>query len=143
MLQERVSISAEFDLPLAALALVVEDGWHEDDIRRAFDGPRAADLVALPADDEFLVALPNTRIADSRVVEERLRKAVPRATVGVAPYRQCETRSKVWSPVPKRPLPGDAENTEATRAQPSGQPDGSFTRRPDPRGFRGFWVLNG
>ena len=104
----------EFDLPLAALALVVEGGWHEDNIRRALDGPRVADLVALPADDEFLVALPNTRIADSRVVEERLRKAVPRATVGVAPYGQCETRPKVWSPLPKKPFPGGAENTEAT-----------------------------
>jgi hypothetical protein len=90
-LREEVSISAEFDLPLAALALIVEGGWQEDDVRRALDTLRAADLVALPAGGEFLVALPNTRPADSRVVEERLRGTVPRATVGVASYRQGDT----------------------------------------------------
>jgi hypothetical protein len=77
-----VSISAEFDLPLAALALVVKAGWQEEEIRRVLDGLRAAELVALPAAAEPLVALPNSRIADARVVEERLRKAVPKATVG-------------------------------------------------------------
>ena len=32
----------------------------------------------------MLVALPNTRAQDARVVEERLRKAVPEAAFGVA-----------------------------------------------------------
>jgi hypothetical protein len=36
-LREEVSIAAEFDLPLAALALVVEGGWQEDDVRLALD----------------------------------------------------------------------------------------------------------
>lgn len=68
-LLEEVSASAEFDLPLAALALVVEGRWQEEDIRRALD--------ALPTAEELLVALPDTMTADARVVEERLREALP------------------------------------------------------------------
>jgi PleD family two-component response regulator len=49
------------------------------------------DLVAQPAAEELLVALPNTGFADARVVEERLREAIPKATAGVARYRQDDT----------------------------------------------------
>jgi hypothetical protein len=69
------SPSLGFDLPLAALTLVVEGGWQEEDVHRAFDAQRAADLVALP----------NIRTADARVAEERLREAIPKANAGVAP----------------------------------------------------------
>lgn len=34
-LREEGSVSAEFDLPLTALALLVEGGWQEEDVRRA------------------------------------------------------------------------------------------------------------
>jgi hypothetical protein len=90
-LREKVSVSAEFDLPLAALALVVEDGWQEEDVRRALDTLRAVDLVAQPAAEELLVALPNTMLADARVVEQRLREAIPKATVRVALFRRGDT----------------------------------------------------
>ena len=106
-----VSISAEFDLPLAALALVVEAGWQEEDIRRVLDGLRAAELVALPA-AEPLVVLPNSRIADARVVEERLRKAVPKTTVGVAPCRRGDAAEDLLERA-KKPSTGGTENTEA------------------------------
>lgn len=85
-LREEVSVSAEFDLPLTLLALVLEGGWREEDVRSALDALRAADLVAQPSVTEVLVALPNTKTADARVVEERLRRVVPRAGVGVTPY---------------------------------------------------------
>lgn len=85
-LREEVSVSTEFDLPLTVLALVMEGGWREEDVRRALDALRTADLVAQPDAGEILIALPNTKIADARVVEERLRNAVPNAAVGVAPY---------------------------------------------------------
>ncbi|HZC19337.1 MAG TPA: hypothetical protein VE225_06480 [Rubrobacteraceae bacterium] len=85
-LREEVSVSAEFDLPLSLLALVVEGGWREEDVRLALDALRTADLVAQPDPTEVLVALPNTKTANARVVEERLRRVVPRARVGVAPY---------------------------------------------------------
>jgi hypothetical protein len=107
-----VSISAEFDLPLAALVLVVEAGWQEEDIRRVLDGLRAAELVALPAAAEPLVALPNSRIADARVVEERLRKAVPKTTVGVAPCRRGDAAEDLLERA-KKPATGGTVNTEA------------------------------
>ena len=106
-----VSISAEFDLPLAALALVVAAGWQEEDSRRVLDRLRAAELVALPA-AESLVALPNSRIADARVVEERLRKAVPKATVGVASCRRGDAAEDLLERA-KKPAAGGTENTEA------------------------------
>jgi hypothetical protein len=106
-----VYISAEVDLPLAALVLVVEAGWQEEDIRRVLDGLRAAELVALPA-AEPLVALPNSRIADARVVEERLRKAVPKATVGVAPCRRRDAAEDLLERA-KKPSTGGTVNTEA------------------------------
>jgi hypothetical protein len=89
-LREEVSISTEFDLPLTVLALVIEDGWREENTRQALDALRSADLVAQPDPGELLVALPNTKTTDTRVVEERLRQVVPKATIGVAPRRQDE-----------------------------------------------------
>jgi hypothetical protein len=87
-LREEISVSAEFDLPLTVLDVNVEGGWKEEDVRRALDTLRVADLVAHPDPEELLVALPNTVTAAAQVVEERLRKAVPVATFGIAPYRQ-------------------------------------------------------
>jgi hypothetical protein len=106
-----VYISAEVDLPLAALVLVVEAGWQEEDIRRVLDRLRAAELVALPA-AEPLVAQPNSRIADARVVEERLRKAVPKTTVGVAPCRRGDAAEDLLERA-KKPATGGTVNTEA------------------------------
>jgi ketosteroid isomerase-like protein len=114
-LREEVSVSAEFDLPLAALALIVEGGWQEEDIRRALDALRAADLVALlPASDNLLIALPNTKTADARVVEERLREAVPKTTVGVALYRRGDTAEDLLERAQQAASQGGAENIEAT-----------------------------
>jgi PleD family two-component response regulator len=72
------------------LALVIEDGWREENTRQALDALRSADLVAQPDPGELLIALPNTKTTDTRVVEERLRQVVPKATIGVAPRRQDE-----------------------------------------------------
>lgn len=113
-LREEVSISAEFDLPLAALALVVEGGWQEEDVRRALDALRAADLVAQPATEELLVALPNTRTADARVVEERLREAAPKVTVGVASYRRGDMAEDLLERVREAVSRQVEENPEAT-----------------------------
>jgi len=87
-LQEEISISTEFDLPLTVLALVIKDGWQDEDTRRALAALGTADLVAQPDPGELLIALPNTITADARVVEEGLRETLPKATVGVAPYRR-------------------------------------------------------
>ena len=87
-LREEISISSEYDLPLTVLALVIEDGWQDEDTRRALSALRTADLVAQPDPGELLIALPNTITTDARVVEERLRETLPKATFGVAPYRR-------------------------------------------------------
>ncbi|CAN5152067.1 hypothetical protein BH24ACT19_BH24ACT19_21520 [soil metagenome] len=113
-LREEVSVSADFDLPLAALALVIEGGWQEEDIRQALDALRAVDLVAQPAAAELLVALPNTRIADAQVVEERLREAVPEAAVGVASYRRGDTAEDLLERTQEAVSRRGAENPEAT-----------------------------
>jgi hypothetical protein len=128
-LWEEVSISAEFDLPLAALALVVEDGWREEYLRLALDALCTADLVALPAADELLVVLPNTTSADARVVKERLRGTIPRATVGVAAYRRGDTAEDLLERAREAVLRGGAGNTEATRGQLSRPPTGLAGRR--------------
>ncbi len=113
-LREEVSVSAEFDLPLATLALVIEGGWQEEDICRALDALRAADLVALPVAAELLVALPNTRTADARVVEERLREAVPKAAVGIASYRRGDTAEDLLERAKEAVSRRVSENPEAT-----------------------------
>jgi PleD family two-component response regulator len=74
---------------------------------------RSADLVAQPDSGELLVALPNTKTTDARVVEERLRQAVSKAAIGTASRRQDEmvegllkrARSLAWRVV---------ENPEST-----------------------------
>jgi hypothetical protein len=68
------------------------------------DALRAADLVALPDSDKLLIAPTNTKTADARLVEERLRVAVPNATAGVAPYRWGDTADDLLS-VPNKPPP--------------------------------------
>lgn len=89
-LWEEMEISSEFALPLTVLALVIEGGWQEEDTRRALDALRTADLVAQPDPRELLIALPNSETADAQVVQERLRRTVPKAAIGVAPCKQGE-----------------------------------------------------
>ena len=90
-LREEISVSSEFVLPISVLALRVEGAWSDEGTRRALDALRTADLVCQPELDEILIALPNTETEDARVVEKRLRAAVPEATVGVAPFALGDT----------------------------------------------------
>ena len=84
ILSDELSVSAEFDLPLSALALRAKESFEPEDVRRALEALRVADLICQPDPAEMLVVLPNTKTQDARVVEERLRKAVPEAAFGVA-----------------------------------------------------------
>lgn len=90
-LREEISVSSEFVLPISVLVLRIEGGWSDGATRRALDALRTADLVCQPETDEVLIALPNTATDDARVVEERLREAVPEAAVGVAPFASGDT----------------------------------------------------
>lgn len=84
ILRDELSVSAEFDLPLSALALRAEESFEPEAVRRALEALRVADLICQPDPAEMLVVLPNTEAQDARVVEARLRKAVPEAAFGVA-----------------------------------------------------------
>lgn len=79
-------MSAEFGLPLSVLALRPRSSqatFGPEDIRLALEALRVADLICQPRPAELLVALPNTKTDDARVVEERLRSAIPAAVFGV------------------------------------------------------------
>lgn len=90
-LREEISVSSEFVLPISVLSLRIADGWNDEATRRSLDALRVADLVCQPVPEEVLVALPNTATEDARVVEERLREAVPEAAVGVALFASGDT----------------------------------------------------
>jgi len=83
-LREELSVSADFDLPLSALALRAGESFGPEAVQRALEALRVADLICQPDPAEMLVVLPNTKAQDARVVEERLRKALPEAAFGVA-----------------------------------------------------------
>ena len=96
-LREEISVSVEFDLPLAlVLALNVSgkrrmgtEGRARGARRYARCVMRVADLVAQSGPEELLVSLPNTTVVDTRGgVEEGLREVVPEAISGVATYRE-------------------------------------------------------
>ena len=69
----------------------VEEGFEPETVRRALEALRVADLICQPDPAELLVALPNTKAADARVVEDRLRKAAPEAAFGVAVRARGDT----------------------------------------------------
>lgn len=85
-LREELSVSADFDLPLSVLALrprAPQGEFAPEVVRSALDALRVADLICQPGPAELLVALPNTETEDARVVEDRLRKALPEAAFGI------------------------------------------------------------
>ena len=100
------------------------------------DALRAADLVALPASDKLLIAPTNTKTADARLVEERLRVAVPNVTAGVAPYRRGDTADDLLG-VPNKPPPRGARRTPKLPEKPDRQSRGTVKVRRLP-GLSGF-----
>jgi hypothetical protein len=88
-LGEEISVSTEFDLPLSVLVAVLD--WTPESTRRALDALRTADLITQTADDELAIALPNTVSENARVVENRLRAAIPEASVGITAHRTGDT----------------------------------------------------
>lgn len=85
-LQEEISVTTDFDLPLSILVALIDGGWSEESTRSALDVLRVADLITATAPDEISIALPNTSTEDAQVVERRLRAAVPNARVGVTQH---------------------------------------------------------
>jgi hypothetical protein len=92
--------------------LELKGGWEEQDVRSTLDVLRTADLIAQPEASEILVALPNTITAAAMLVDERLRRTVPRAAFGVASYEQGDTAEELLNRV--RIATQQAENPEAS-----------------------------
>jgi hypothetical protein len=88
-LGEEISVSTEFDLPLSVLVAVLD--WTPESTRRALDALRTADLITQTADDELAIALPNTVSENARVVENRLRAAIPEASIGITAHKTGDT----------------------------------------------------
>ena len=85
-LEEEMSLSAEFGLPLTLLVVRVEGGFDPEKTRRLLDVLRTAELVALPTPSELVVVLQNTDPNGARAVERRVRKILPDADVGLATH---------------------------------------------------------
>ena len=83
-LEEELSLSAEFDLPLTLLVVRAKTGLDPETTRRLLDALRTAELVALPSPSELAVALQNTDLNGARALERRVRKILPAADVGLA-----------------------------------------------------------
>lgn len=90
-LQEEISVTTDFDLPLSALVALVDGGWGEDSIQRVLGALRVADLTAAAAPEELAIVLPNTTAEDARVVERRLREAVPEAKIGITSHQMGDS----------------------------------------------------
>ncbi len=91
VLEEEISVSTEFDLPLSVLVALAENGWTPEATRRALDALRTADLVTQPEPAQIAIALPNTVARDAKALERRLREAVPEAKVGITAHRMGDT----------------------------------------------------
>ncbi len=83
-LEEEMTLSAEFDLPLTLLVVRTGDGLDSETTLRLFDVFRTAEFVTRPNPSELAVILPNTDPDGARAVERRVRKVLPDAVVGLA-----------------------------------------------------------
>ncbi len=83
-LEEEMSLSAEFDLPLTLLVVRVATGLDPETTRRLLGVFRTAEFVTRPTSSELAVILPNTGPDGARAVERRVREVLPDADVGLA-----------------------------------------------------------
>jgi hypothetical protein len=83
-LEEEMSMSAEFDLPLTLLVVRAEGELNPETTRRLLRVLRIADLVTLPSPSELAVALQNTGPNGARAVERRVLEILPDADFGLA-----------------------------------------------------------
>ena len=83
-LEEEISVSVEFDLPLCVLVITVENEWKPEATRRVLESLRTADLITQTGASELAVALPNTISSDAEKVKQRLAQALPEAAIGIS-----------------------------------------------------------
>jgi hypothetical protein len=92
-LQEDMSLSDVFDLPLTLMVVRAKVGLDEETTRRLLDILRAAEPATLPSPSELAVVLPNTDPESARAVESRALEVLPDARIGLAVYRPGDTAS--------------------------------------------------
>lgn len=85
-LEEEISVSAQFGLPLCVLVAVLEGGWDPESENRAVGTLRVADLVTCTEDSDLIVVLPNTGLESARAVERRLREILPKVGIGISEF---------------------------------------------------------
>ena len=83
-LEEELSLSAEFDLPLTLLSVRARAGLDPETTRRLLGVFRTAEFVTQPTSSELAVILPNTGPDGALAVERRVREVLPDADVGLA-----------------------------------------------------------
>jgi hypothetical protein len=83
-LEEEMSLSAEFDLPLTLLVVRTKHELDPETTRRLLDVLRTAEFATLPNPSELAVILPNTDPDGARAVGRRVREILPDADVGLA-----------------------------------------------------------
>jgi hypothetical protein len=104
-LEEDMSLSDEFDLPLTLLVIRAKGGLDPQTTRRLLDVLRTAEPATLPTPSELAVVLPNTGPDSARAVERRALEVLPDARVGLAVYE-----------------PGDAARDLLGRARSAAEP---------------------
>jgi hypothetical protein len=83
-LEEEMSLSAEFDLPLTVLTVRAKTVLDAGKARRLLGVFRTAEFVTRRTSSELAVILPNTGPEGARAVERRVREVLPDADVGLA-----------------------------------------------------------
>jgi hypothetical protein len=86
-LQEDMSLSDAFDLPLTLLVVRAKDRLDPQTTRRLLDVLRTAEPTTLPTPSELAVVLPNTGPDSARAVERRALNVLPDARIGLAVYQ--------------------------------------------------------
>jgi hypothetical protein len=92
-LEEDMSLSDTFDLPLTLLVIRARNELDPRTTRRLLDVLRTAEPATLPTSSELAVVLPNTSPDSARAVERRALNVLPDARVGLAVYQPGDAAS--------------------------------------------------
>lgn len=96
-LQEEISVSTQFGLPLCVLVVALEGGWDRESEDRAAGTLRVADLASRAGSSDLIVLLPNTGMENARAVERRLRGLLSQAGVGISEFKTGDGASALIS----------------------------------------------
>ena len=90
-LEEEISVSLEFGLPLCVLVLIVEGEWEPEAASDVRGSLRTADLITRTGASGLAAVLPNTIQSDAEKVRQRLAEFVPDAGIGISTYDEGDS----------------------------------------------------